>query len=128
MLADDERVVFECWRLTASGREEDARQRLLLVWQHYMDSGAQPRLASLSHRLLCRLGFSTDDPAEWGLVSDPMTLYRSGPPGSSWSLDRDFVEHWADGDEIREASVPKREAIAYIAGRGESEVVLRDPR
>lgn len=80
--------------------------------------------------MLERLGFSTDAPDEWAALPDPLTLYRAGDPGgSAWSTDRAVVERWADGtDEIVSKTVPKSAALAYIAGRGEAEVLLRRVR
>jgi hypothetical protein len=121
-----ENAIVEIWRRLAAGDEDGARQRLLLVWQHYCDELQNERVVRLTLRLLDRLGFSTDAPNEWEALPDPLKLYRVGPPdGLAWTVDRDVAESLAEGAEIVTRTEPKSAALAFIVGRGEAEIVLR---
>lgn len=108
------------------GHEASARERLLFVWQGFCDSLAAPGVAEGALCLMGEFGFSTDDPEEWDALPDPVVLYRVGSAdGVSWSTDRAFVKREAEGGRVFKLRAAKAEALAYITGRGESEVILR---
>lgn len=122
-------LLVKVWRLLASGRADDARARLMAVWSWGMDGLANRQDSRVALRLFERLRFSTDDADEWATLPDPVTVYRVGREGSSWTIDREYAEHvrsqMGSGARIRTATVEKADVLAYITGYGESEVLFR---
>jgi hypothetical protein len=125
-------LLVGAWRLLASGARNEAREKLLLAWQHYMD-GLQPDQAGrVAYRLFERLGFLTDDPEAWTQLPDPVTVYRAGAPtGLAWTTERETAEFLArqhDLTPVTQGTVAKQDVLAYITGRGEAEIVARPRR
>jgi hypothetical protein len=71
-----------------------------------------------------------------GLPAGNLTVYRGqdadAPFGIAWSLDRAIAEKFARGSATRQsnrggvvyvARVPRAEVLAYLTGRGESEII-----
>jgi hypothetical protein len=115
------------YRLLDQGRADDARKLLLGAWSAGMDALASEQDARVALKLLHRLGFSTDAADEWAALPDPLTVYRAGGPGLAWTADREVAEELAHRYELAPISsrtIAKSDALAYIAGRGESEVIL----
>jgi hypothetical protein len=114
--------------LLAQGLPQQAREQLLLVWQHYMD-GLQPDQAGrVAVRLLERLAPSTDDPEAWTQLPETITVYRAGDEGFSWTTDRAVADYLARTEglwPVSEATVAKADVLAYITGRGEAEILIR---
>lgn len=74
-------------------------------------------------------GFATDDPEAWEALPQKLTLYRGGPAyGISWTTDREQAEWFANrfGRDypVWEVTIDKEQALGYLTGRGESEVIL----
>ncbi len=123
-------LLVSVWELLAAGREDEARQKLLLVWKNYMDEVAGEQGGRVALRLFERLGFSTDDQDGWARLPDEIPVWRAGPDGISWTADREVGEGLASRLEtpLRTGTVAKRDVLAYISGRGEVEIVVRPER
>jgi hypothetical protein len=120
-------LLVDVYRLYSEGRDDDAGQRLLRAWSFGMDGLASEQDARVALKLLHRLGFCTDAAEEWAALPDPLTVYRAGGPGLAWTADREVAVELADRYELASISsrtIAKADALAYIAGRGESEVIL----
>jgi hypothetical protein len=78
------------------------------------------------------VGFATDDQEEWDALPEKLTLWRGGYAGGiSWTTDREKAEWFArrfatDGESLSvwEVTIDKDQALGYLTGRGESEVIL----
>lgn len=116
-------LLVRVWREYASGLEDDARTRLLLVWCYYMDSIANEQSGRVALRLFERLGFATDDSETWATLPDELTVYRTGPPGAAWTISRREAEYLSEGDPINVGTVSKADVLAYLCR--EEEVVVR---
>jgi len=76
----------------------------------------------------------TEEDAEvYKNLPDQVTVYRGCSPlneeGFSWSLDKEKAQWFAtrfsrNNSKVLEVTVPKSEVIAYLGGRGESEILL----
>jgi hypothetical protein len=124
-MVSDQLVV--AYRLFEQGRVDAARSRLLGAWSAGMDALSSEQDVRVALKLLRRLGFSTDEPDEWAAFPDPLTIHRAGGPGLAWTADRDVAESLARRYElssIRTRTIAKADVLAYIAGRGESEVIV----
>ena len=119
-------VLVKVWREYASGHEDEARQRLILVWNNFMDGLASEQAGRVAVRLFERLAPVTDDPEAWTSLPAEMTVYRAGRPGVAWTVDRETVEYLAKEHgltPIRTGTVAKTDVLAYL--RREQEVVIR---
>lgn len=85
----------DVWRLTATGRDEEARAKLLRVWSGYLDEVACLQEGKVAVRLFHRLGFATDAPDEWAALPDPVTVYRAGGEGVAWTTDPEIASSLA---------------------------------
>lgn len=126
-----EDFVVEVWRLQAAGRDADARRLLLRVWSWGID-GMGGHAVPAALRLFERCGFATDDEQAWATLPERLTVYRaeSGENrsrGFCWTLDRDVAEIHATrhGLDLSIGVIAKRDALAYITGYGEEEIVVR---
>jgi hypothetical protein len=126
--------LVEVWRLYAAGRDDDARKLLLSVWSRAMDTTANERDVRVAVRLLGRLGFVTDAPAEWAEMPARLTIYRAETSemmrGLCWTLDPEIAAKHAERDAltITSGSGRKEDVLAYITRRGESEIVTHHDR
>jgi hypothetical protein len=118
------------WRLVAAGRAEEARRLLIHSWCQSFDVLSTDQEGRVAVRLFDRLGFSTDDPELWHSLPDPVPVYRFGSPGVSWTADREIAEEarrsaGEGAPPIQSRAVAKTEALAFITGYGEQEVIVR---
>jgi hypothetical protein len=116
------------WRLHAQGRRDEAREKLLLVWEHYMDGMQSAQAGHVALQLLERLALVTDEPQAWAQLPDPVTVYRAGAlDGFAWTTERETADYLARQyglAPVTEGTVAKRDVLAYITGRGEAELVI----
>lgn len=123
-------MLVDAYRLHRDGRDDDARSRLLRAWTFGMDALSSEQDARFALMLFRRLRFATDDADAWDARPDPLTIYRAGQqPGLSWTADREVAVSLAVdlGDApIRSWTIAKVDALAFITGYGEAEVIV-DP-
>ncbi len=79
------------------------------------------------------IAMSEEDAKVYRELPEQVTVYRGCSPlneeGFSWTLDQEKAEWFANrfsraGSKVMKVTVPKSEIVAYLGGRGESEVIL----
>jgi hypothetical protein len=107
-------------------------------WSSADPDDTDPRLHALWRDARARKGGLLTDEGR-RLPGDPIRVYRGQMPGDpvgcAWSLSREVAERFQTGASFRThvqggvlyvLTVPASDAIAYITGRGEEEIIL-DP-
>ena len=119
-------LLVRVWRELAAGNEDKARETLVMVWKGYMDAVASEQGGRVALRLFDRLKPCTDAPDAWSRLPPRIVVYRAGPPGPSWSTDRDTVEHLLKlgFTPMRVGTVARDDVLGYIEGRGEFEIIV----
>jgi hypothetical protein len=118
------------WADYRAGRLDEAGSLLVRTWW-FIDGLYDSQVGRVALRLFERVGFWTDDPDGWQELPAERVVYRAGPRGPSWSIDRETVEYLARFHELeplRTGRVARGDVLAYITERGEHEVVVRPER
>lgn len=73
--------------------------------------------------------FATDDQDEWDDLPDSFPIYRGGPAyGISWTREKAqakwFATRLGQDFPVWETTINKSQALGYLTGRGESEIIL----
>jgi hypothetical protein len=79
------------------------------------------------------MAMESDDRKTLSELPEELTVYRgctkAGEDGYSWTLDKEKAEWFAkrfarSGAQLLETKIPKDSVVAYLGGRGESEIVI----
>jgi hypothetical protein len=128
-------ALVDVWRLSASGRPDEARAKLLRTWSVAADVLAGEQAVYVALRLLERLAPSTDDRAAWERLPDEIAVYRAGMlEGFAWTTNREVAEALArrlsmdnlgERVPVRSGTIAKQDVLAYVTGYGEDEIIAR---
>lgn len=111
---------------------DELRDILIDTWT---DTECPQRNQEIPVMLFHAAGFLSDDPERWEDLSDEITLYRGvdgelelTADGPSWTLNlktaRFFAYRYGAEGTVYRYTAKKSEALAFIAGRGEEEILL----
>ncbi len=112
--------------------KRELRKLLSIFW---MDTECPQGNQSDPMFLFLEANFVTDAPKEWKAIPDNFTLYRGvdgelelTADGPSWTMEKGtalfFAKRYLAGGYVVKYEATKDEALAYFAGRGETEIIL----
>lgn len=132
------RLEFALWAVKNGHMPEDVLLEMLPdLWRGSDPDDTDPRFLALWQKAWVRNGKRTVRDGPHLPKGTTLRVYRGqdddAPLGIAWSLDRKIAEKFARGAGTRQSSrpgtvlvmeVPRTAVLAYLTGRGESEVIL----